>query len=233
MDSLFLRTERLCRYYRRGSAEVRAVDGVDLIVHRGEFVAVVGASGSGKSTLLAFLAGLDTPTSGRVFIDEIPLDVFNRKQIARYRAQRVGMIFQSFNLLAHQTAMGNVEAALLFNDTPRQQRRALARDALVGLGMGERLDHRPADLSGGEQQRVAVARALVKKPHLLLADEPTGNLDRDNSEQISSLLAHLNGQGLTIIMVTHDLDLAQRLAHRTVRMSYGRLVDHTGTGEGR
>ena len=233
MDSLFLRTERLCRYYRRGSAEVRAVDGVDLIVHRGEFVAVVGASGSGKSTLLALLAGLDTPTSGRVFIDEIPLDVFNRKQIARYRAQRVGMIFQSFNLLAHQTAMGNVEAALLFNDTPRQQRRALARDALVGLGMGERLDHRPADLSGGEQQRVAVARALVKKPHLLLADEPTGNLDRDNSEQISSLLAHLNGQGLTIIMVTHDLDLAQRLAHRTVRMSYGRLVDHTGTGEGR
>jgi putative ABC transport system ATP-binding protein len=141
------------------------------------------------------------------------------------------MIFQSFNLLPHRTALGNVELALFFDDTPRGERRKRAREVLTSLGMAERLDHRPSDLSGGEQQRVAVARALVKKPHLLLADEPTGNLDRDNSDQIAKLLTELNEQGLTVIMVTHDLDLAERLAHRTVRMEYGRLIDESLSSE--
>jgi len=215
----------LCRYYRRGSCEVKAVDEVSLSVHRGEFVGIVGASGSGKSTVLNLLAGLDTPTSGRIEIDGVVLGSLSRRELAVYRAQKVGMVFQSFNLISHRTALANVELALYFDDTPRRDRRQRAVTMLERLGLADRLDHRPADLSGGEQQRVAMARALVKQPRLLFADEPTGNLDQDNSRQIALLLDEPNKQGLTVLLVTHDLDLARTHAHRCIKMHYGRIVD--------
>ena len=232
-ESSWIQTKGLCRYYRRGPHTVKAVDGVDLDVDRGEFVGVVGSSGSGKSTLLNLLAGLDTPTSGTIEIDRVALNSLSRRELASYRARRVGMVFQSFNLLGHQTALGNVEMALCFDDTPRRERRDVAAKMLTRLGLSDRLDHKPADLSGGEQQRVAMARALVKRPEILFADEPTGNLDRDNSEQIMTLLSELNRDGLTIVLVTHDLDLAARVTHRTIRMRYGQLVNgahHENTG---
>jgi len=230
MTSTFIETNRLCRTYRRGPHVVRAVDEVDLTVSRGEFLAIVGASGSGKSTILSLLAGLDTPTSGKIEIDGVALNSLTRRELSAYRARRIGMVFQSFNLISHHTALHNVELALFFNGTARKERRRRAEDILDRLGLSDRLEHRPADLSGGEQQRVAMARALVKRPDILFADEPTGNLDRENSIQIASLLGELNGSGLTIVMVTHDMSMAERAAHRLVRMDYGRIVSPP-TGE--
>jgi len=223
MGQLWIQTSGLCRYYRRGSNEVRAIDRVDLALDRGEFLAVVGASGSGKSTLLNLLAGLDTPTDGYIEVGSQRLDRLSRRELAAYRAHKVGMIFQSFNLLSHYTALKNVELGLLFSGAPRRERRSRAAAILERLGMAERLDHRPIDLSGGEQQRVAIARALVKSPEILFADEPTGNLDQDNSASIASLLEELNGHGLTVVMVTHDVGMAQQTAGRIVRMHYGRI----------
>jgi ABC-type lipoprotein export system ATPase subunit len=223
MAADWITTSKLCRYYKRGNSEVRAVDRVDFGVGKGEFVAVVGASGSGKSTLLNLLAGLDTPTSGHITVDAKRLDQLSRQDLARYRASQVGMIFQSFNLLGHQTALKNVELALYFSGVPRRERRKRAEGILERLGLKDRMDHRPLDLSGGEQQRVAIARALVKRPEILFADEPTGNLDQDNSDSIADLLAELNRDGLTIIMVTHDVEMAGATAGRIVKMHYGSL----------
>jgi putative ABC transport system ATP-binding protein len=186
---------------------------------------VVGASGSGKSTLLNIMAGLDTPTSGKVEIENKSLYALTRRELAGYRAHKVGMIFQSFNLIAHYTALQNVETALYFNQTPHRERKAQAAAILDKLGLSDRLTHRPADLSGGEQQRVAIARAIVKNPEILFADEPTGNLDSDNALQIMQLLKELNQGGLTIVMVTHNLEMASEYAHTVVRMHYGRLVE--------
>jgi putative ABC transport system ATP-binding protein len=227
----WITTSGLCRYYKRGRHEVRAVDGVSIDVDKGEFVAVVGASGSGKSTLLNLLAGLDRPTAGHVEVGGRRLDRLSRGDLARYRAESVGMVFQSFNLLAHHTAEKNVELALYFEGTPRRRRKEKAREILARLGLEERLGHRPADLSGGEQQRVAVARALVKGPEILFADEPTGNLDEENARAIMELLAALNREGLTVLMVTHDVETARRMAGRVLRMHYGRVADE-GTPEG-
>lgn len=224
-DNPFLRTIDLCRHYERGHQKVRAIDGVSLDVARGEFLAIVGSSGSGKSTLLNLLAGLDTPSSGSVEFEGAALSAMSRKHLAAYRARRIGMIFQSFNLISHYTALQNVETALFFNGTPPADRRRLAMEALEGLGLAERVLHRPADLSGGEQQRVAVARAIVKKPEILLADEPTGNLDFENAQQIARLLSDLNRTGLTIMMVTHNLEMARECSHRAIRMHYGKVVD--------
>jgi putative ABC transport system ATP-binding protein len=213
---------------------VRAVDGIDLAVQRGESLAVVGASGSGKSTLLNLLAGLDTPTSGEIAVEGMALSTLGRRSLAVYRAKRIGMVFQSFNLLSHQTALRNVELALMFNDTPRRERQARAAAMLERLGLGDRMEHLPGDLSGGEQQRVAIARALVKRPDILFADEPTGNLDQDNAHQIADLLSGLNNGGVTIFLATHDMPLANRVAQRVVRMDYGRLAgDSAGTGSAR
>jgi len=234
-DKDWLKTVDLCRYYERGAHTVRAVDGVNLTVNRGEFLGIVGASGSGKSTILSLLAGLDTPTSGFIEIEGVSLTALTRRELAAYRARRVGMVFQSFNLIPHYTALGNVEIALYFNDTPHRERRRLATAILEQLGLADRLDHRPADLSGGEQQRVALARALVKKPEILFADEPTGNLDQENTDQIAALLTDLNHQGITILIVTHDRELARACTKRTIRMHYGRIVDKpekpAGNGE--
>lgn len=227
-SDITLRTIDICRFYRRGPQTVKAVDGVDIEVKKGEFAAIVGSSGSGKSTLLALLAGLDTPTSGVLEVDGISLQSLSRKELAAYRANRVGVVFQSFNLIPHYTALRNVEMGLYFNQTPYRERRRIAGDMLDRLGLGDRIDHRPADLSGGEQQRVALARALAKQPDILFADEPTGNLDEENSAQVASLFDELSGRGLTIVLVTHDMALARKHAHRLVRLSYGRVVTETG-----
>ncbi len=223
---LFLRTADLCRYYERGHQTVRALDGVTISVARGEFLSIVGSSGSGKTTLLNLLAGLDTPTSGLVELNGIPLSTMTRRQLSAYRAHKVGMIFQSFNLISHYTALQNVETALYFNGTTPKERRRLASEILDRLGLTDRLTHRPADLSGGEQQRVAVARAIVKNPEILFADEPTGNLDFDNAKQLAELLATLSKNGLTIVLVTHNLEMAEQYSHRIVRMQYGHVVQN-------
>jgi putative ABC transport system ATP-binding protein len=205
------------------------VDRVNVRIERGEFVAVVGASGSGKSTLLNLLAGLDRPTSGYVEVGAERLDLLSRRELSRYRGKKVGMVFQSFNLIPQYTAIKNVEMALYFDGTPRSLRKENAREVLVRLGLGNRLSHRPGDLSGGEQQRVAMARALVKRPEILFADEPTGNLDEDNTLSIMNYLAKLNQEGLTVLMATHDLDMAARTARRILRMHYGQVVGDSPT----
>jgi len=220
-----MKTIDLCRYYRRGPSEVRAVDRVNIVVEKGEFLGLVGSSGSGKSTILNLLAGLDTPTSGSIEVEGVSLTVLTRRELAAYRAHKVGMIFQAFNLISHRTALGNVEMALYFNKTLPKERRLKATEMLEQLGLGDRLDHHPADLSGGEQQRVAIARALVKNPEILFADEPTGNLDHENSHQITELLTRLNRQGLTVIMVTHDRELARKYTGRLIRLDYGQVIE--------
>jgi putative ABC transport system ATP-binding protein len=220
-----IRTIDVCRYYSRGPQLIKAVDKVSLVIPPNEFVAVVGSSGSGKSTLLNLLAGLDSPTSGSIEFNGSILNTLSRRSLSQYRAKSVGIMFQSFNLIYHRTALENVELALYFDETSSKDRRRLATSMLERLGLADRITHRPADLSGGEQQRVALARALVKKPVLLLADEPTGNLDQENARQIMMLLSELNHQGLTVVVVTHDLEIAGRYAHRIVRMHYGRLDD--------
>jgi len=218
----------LKRYYRSGIQEVRALDGVNLSVSKGEFVALVGASGSGKSTLLNLMGGLDTPTSGQIRTPGGDLSTMAPRQLARYRAQDVGMIFQTFNLVSHRSAQANVELALYFLDVKPRDRSRRATQILEQLGLKDRLHHRPADLSGGEQQRVAIARALVKNPTLLLADEPTGNLDRDNAQAITQIIADWNRRGGTVIMVTHNLQLAEKHAHRILKMEYGKFIDNAG-----
>ncbi len=224
-DIPWIKSVELTRYYRRGPHEVKALDGVSLSMKRGEFLAIVGSSGSGKSTLLSILAGLHTPTSGKVEVEGRSIYDLSRRELAAYRAHKVGMIFQSFNLISHYTAVQNVETALLFNGTSPKERAKRSVEIIEQLGLADRMTHRPADLSGGEQQRIAVARAIVKQPEILFADEPTGNLDYENARQIVGLLTSLNKQGLTVLMVTHNLELAQQNAHRIIRMHYGKIVD--------
>ncbi len=205
------------------------MDRVDLEIQKGEFVVVVGASGSGKSTLLNLAAGLDRPTAGHIEVAGERLDRLSRRELSRFRARKVGMVFQSFNLLPHHTALKNVEMALYFDGTPRRARRARAHDMLTRLGLEDRVDHRPGDLSGGEQQRVAIARALVKRPEMICADEPTGNLDEENARAIVDLLVQLNREGLTVLAVTHDTEMASRAARRILRMHYGRVTSDSSS----
>ena len=220
----------LQRVYRHGEDAIHAVDGVDLDIRDGEYLRVLGASGSGKSTLLNLLGGLDRPTAGSIGTPIGDLGALPQHDLATWRALHVGMVFQNFNLISHRTALQNVELGLLFAGVARAERLDRARSVLAELGLESRLDHRPADLSGGEQQRVALARALVKRPRILLADEPTGNLDRENAAQIASTLAQLCREGMTVILVTHDASLAAADGHRTVRMSYGKVVEETVHG---
>ncbi len=214
--------KELTKHYLLGGQEVRALDGIDMTIPNGEFLRIVGSSGSGKSTLLNLIAGLDTPTSGSISTPFGELATMTDKQRSRWRSEYIGMVFQSFNLINHHNALYNVGLGLLFKDAPSDERQKAAIAMLTRLGMAERLHHKPADLSGGEQQRVALARALVKKPTLLLADEPTGNLDRENALQIESLLADLNREGLTVVVVTHDPEFALSHAHRTLHLSFGK-----------
>ncbi|MEZ5066016.1 MAG: ABC transporter ATP-binding protein [bacterium] len=220
-----LSVRSLHRHYVRGEHTVRALDGVDLDVAPGSFVALVGASGSGKSTLLNLLGGLDRPTAGDVLLEGRSLASYSRRELATYRATRVGMIFQSFHLIPHYTAIENVELGLYFGPVREPgERRSRSTELLERLGLGERLHHRPADLSGGEQQRVAIARALAGNPDVLLADEPTGNLDAENAALIAGLLREQREEGRAVVMTTHNLDLAHDAAERVVRLAYGKIA---------
>jgi putative ABC transport system ATP-binding protein len=234
MSEGLLATRGLRRHFHRAGHVIRAVDGISLKIDRGDFLAVVGASGSGKSTLLNLLAGLDTPTAGRVEFGGRSLADLSRRELAAYRARRVGMVFQSFNLLPHLTALQNVALALYFGDCLPRERQSRAAGILTQLGLADRLEHRPLDLSGGEQQRVAIARALVKDPEILFADEPTGNLDAENAAAIASILTQCHQRGLTVVLVTHDPSLARRAAGRLVCMHYGKLMSgsHTENEDG-
>jgi putative ABC transport system ATP-binding protein len=206
-----IRTENLCRHYSMGESLIRAVDGISLRVPAGEFVALLGTSGSGKSSLLNLIAGLDRPTSGAVVVAGKDLAALSRAELAQHRLHTVGMVFQSFNLIPSMTVIENVELPLRFAQVDRSQRDSLAREALDRVGLSKRLDHRPSELSGGEQQRTALARALINRPKLLLADEPTGNLDSRTGTEIMNLIREFNESlGMTVVMVTHERALAER-----------------------
>jgi putative ABC transport system ATP-binding protein len=220
-----IRTEQVSRHYQMGSAQIRAIDGVTLDVGAGEFLALLGSSGSGKSTLLNLMAGLDRPTAGAIFAQGRNLGEMSSEELARHRSRTIGMVFQAFNLLPRMTLEENVELALRLAEVERSERGARVREALERVRLGARLTHRPSELSGGEQQRAAMARALVNRPTILLADEPTGNLDSATGEEILVLLQEINQSlGMTIVMVTHERPLAERFAHRIVFLADGKLV---------
>ncbi|HEX8709149.1 MAG TPA: ABC transporter ATP-binding protein [Pyrinomonadaceae bacterium] len=220
-----METRAVSKIYRMGSTEVAALSEVSVAVEPGELVAIQGTSGSGKSTLLNLLGGLDTPTSGEVLFESKSLAPFNKRQMAHYRRHSVGMIFQNFNLIATMTAAENINLALAFGGLKGSRRSLRARELLERVGLGDRLTHRPSELSGGEQQRVAIARALANRPRVLLADEPTGNLDSTRSAEVLALLREMVEQdALTVLMVTHDSELAARFADRIIMMKDGRLA---------
>ncbi len=220
-----IHTDHVSRHYRLGEATIHAVDDVSLSVRKGEFLALLGSSGSGKSTLLNLLAGMDRPTAGAIQIHGRDLAAMRANELAEHRRRTVGMVFQAFNLLPKMTLEENVELPLRLAEVDRGERNARVREALDRVRLGARLRHRPTELSGGEQQRGALARALVNRPTILLADEPTGNLDSASGEQILALLREFNQTlATTIVMVTHERALAERYADRIASMSDGKLV---------
>ncbi len=222
---VILRATQVTRSYGSATSSVHALRGVSFEIGRGERVALLGKSGSGKSTLLHVLGGLDRPTSGDIWLGGALLSRMSSTELASFRLHKVGMIFQAFNLVQSMTALENVELPMIFAGRHRKERRRCAAEALEAVGLGKRLTHRPAELSGGEQQRVAVARALVNRPLVLLADEPTGNLDTETASEIIELLvSHLDRHGTSILMVTHDQELAQRCAHRILHLRDGLMI---------
>jgi ABC-type lipoprotein export system ATPase subunit len=223
--SPIIQTRSLAKTYLIGNVRVSALENVSLSIDEGRFVAVTGASGSGKSTLLNLLGGLDTPSAGTIEVAGALVSAMDRDALARYRRFGAGMIFQSFNLVASRTALENVELPLVFSDVDKKERRRRAAELLARVGLAHRAGHRPPELSGGEQQRVAVARALVNDPRLLLADEPTGNLDSQTSREIIGLLAELNrSRRLTVVLVSHEESLVREYAQEVVRLRDGRVV---------
>jgi putative ABC transport system ATP-binding protein len=220
-----VRAERVSRHYQMGSALIRAVDDITLQVRAGEFLSLLGSSGSGKSTLLNLMAGLDRPTSGAIFAQGRDLSELNSLELARYRSRDVGMVFQSFNLLPRMNLEENVELPLRLAEVERGERARRVREALEHVRLEKRLTHRPSELSGGEQQRAALARALVNRPTLLLADEPTGNLDSATGESIMVLLREIqHSLGMTIVLVTHERPLAEKFADRIAFVADGKLL---------
>jgi len=223
-DSPVIRIEGIKKTYVTGKTEVHALRGVSVTIERGEMVAIMGASGSGKSTLMNILGCLDRPTSGEYWLDGVRVDGMTKNELADIRNAKIGFVFQGFNLLARTTALDNVELPLLYHRGPgKLDTKALSRAALERVGLGDRLEHEPSELSGGQQQRVAIARALVTQPALVLADEPTGNLDTHTSVEVLSVFQELNTQGITIILVTHEHDIAQ-YCRRVVELRDGHVV---------
>ncbi|HUJ95739.1 MAG TPA: ABC transporter ATP-binding protein [Terriglobales bacterium] len=229
-NASLIRTELVCRHYVMGTALIRAVDGVSLQIQSGEFAALLGASGSGKSSLLNLIAGLDRPTSGDVVVQEQNLAKLSREQLAKYRLRTIGMVFQSFNLISSMTLEENIELPLRFAEVDRSARENLTREALERVGLSGRRKHRPSELSGGEQQRAALARALINRPKLLLADEPTGNLDSHTGTEIMNFIREFNQtMAMTVVMVTHERALAERYAQRMIFMADGKLANDGGS----
>ena len=223
MNDIVIQTEAITKTYVSGTNEVHAVRGIDLTVRRGEFVAIMGTSGSGKSTLMNLLGCLDSPTSGAYLLDGVRVEGLGKNELATIRNRKLGFVFQGFNLLPRTTAVENVELPLLYDRSgDKRDTRALAIESLKRVGLGERLEHQPSELSGGQQQRVAIARALVTSPALILADEPTGNLDTKTSIEVMKLFQELNDQGITIVLVTHEPDIAA-YARRIVEVRDGRI----------
>ena len=223
-----VRTVSLVRHYRLGRSIIPAVDGVSIAANRGEFIALLGASGSGKSTLLNLIAGLDRPDSGAIVVEGQNLATLNSEELAQYRRHTVGMVFQSFNLVPNMTLYENVELPMRLAEVRRRERKARAREALEKVGLQGRLKHRPSEMSGGEQQRAALARALVNQPKVLLADEPTGNLDSKTGTEIMDLIRGLTrGLQMTVLMVTHERPLAERYVDRMIFLGDGKLLGET------
>ncbi len=212
----------LTRTYQLGTEEIHALSGVDLVIEQAEYVAIMGPSGSGKSTLMNMIGCLDRPTEGQYILDGIPVETMDDDELASIRNKKIGFVFQTFNLLARTTALANVELPLVYAKIPRAERRLQAEEALVAVGLKDRMGHQPNELSGGQRQRVAIARALVNKPSLLLADEPTGNLDSQTGREILDLFRDLHSRGNSIILVTHEDDVA-REAKRIIHIRDGRI----------
>ena len=219
-----IKVENIHKIYNPGENEVRALDGIDLEIQRGEFVAIIGHSGSGKSTLMNMLGCLDVPTSGNYFLNGHDVSKLTDNQLSDIRNKEIGFIFQGFNLIANLNAVENVELPLIYRGLGKQKRRKIAVAALKKVGLGARMKHRPSELSGGQQQRVAVARAIAAQPPIVLADEPTGNLDTRSTKEIMDILKGLHKGGRTVIIITHDDDIAQQVK-RVVRIIDGRIEE--------
>jgi putative ABC transport system ATP-binding protein len=222
--SHLIEMHELTRVYQLGPQEIYALRGVDLVVEQGEYVAIMGPSGSGKSTLMNIIGCLDRPSAGKYILDGTPVESMNDDELAAVRNKKIGFVFQTFNLLARTTALQNVELPLVYARIPRIERREQAEEALSAVGLKDRMNHQPNELSGGQRQRVAIARALVNKPSLLLADEPTGNLDSQTGREILDLFRDLHSRGNSIIMVTHEDDVAHE-AKRVIHIRDGRIAN--------
>ncbi|EKF9626802.1 ABC transporter ATP-binding protein [Vibrio cholerae] len=220
--------QQICKHYTNGQNVVKALDGVDLTIRHGEFLAILGPSGSGKSTLMNVLGCLDKPTAGRYQLDGHPVDSLSTQQLAAIRNQKIGFVFQSFNLLEYASALDNVALPLVYAGVKAKDRRRRATELLTRVGLADRLDHKPNQLSGGQKQRVAIARALINQPQILLADEPTGALDSKSGAEIEALFNELHREGRTIIVVTHDNELAKR-TKRIVTIRDGQVVSDEPT----
>ena len=230
MSNHLIEVKNVYKIYNPGENEVRALDGISVTIDHGEFVAIVGHSGSGKSTFLNMLGCLDTPTSGDYYLDGVNVAGMTDDELSDIRNKQIGFIFQGFNLIPSLTAQENVELPLVYRGMPAEQRRQLAEEALTRVGMEHRMSHRPSELSGGQQQRVAIARAIAARPPIIMADEPTGNLDTRSGEDVMKILHELNEEGRTIVLITHDNDIA-RQATRAIRIIDGKVVSDTLASE--
>lgn len=222
MDEL-IEIRNMCKIYNPGENEVRALDHVDLQIDRHEFVAIIGQSGSGKSTLMNMLGCLDVPTSGTYYLNGQDVSHLTDDELSDIRNREIGFIFQGFNLIANMTALENVELPLIYRGVPKKEREELSRTALKKVGLEKRMDHKPSEMSGGQQQRVAIARAIAQAPPVILADEPTGNLDSGSTKEIMGILKELHKEGSTVILITHDNEIAAR-AKRIIRIMDGKIV---------
>ncbi len=225
-SNIIIKITNISKVYRKVKINIPALSEINIEIKSGEFVTVVGKSGSGKSTLLNLVGGLDRPSSGNIFIKDRDISLMSRSELANHRKFSVGMIFQSFNLIPSRNAIENISLALAFGGIPRRNRKKKAIELLTKLGLEERIEHNPGELSGGETQRVAIARALANNPEIILADEPTGNLDSQTSEEIIELLQDMNRKNnKTIIMVTHDLEAAKIVSDRIIRLKDGKVIN--------
>lgn len=225
MESL-IRVKELCKIYNPGENEVRALDDVNLEIHTGEFVAIIGQSGSGKSTLMNMLGCLDVPSSGEYFLNGVDVSTMKDNELADVRNKEIGFIFQGFNLISNLTALENVELPLIYRGVDRKERKKLSEEALSMVGLGNRMEHKPTEMSGGQQQRVAIARAIAARPPVILADEPTGNLDSSSSKEILGILKGMHEDGRSVILITHDNGIAAQ-AKRVIRILDGKIESDT------